>query len=400
MLMNLLAIIVFLLMFMVLVSVHELGHYLFARYFNMGVSEFSVGMGRPIVKTWARKKYKTDEGEEQETLFNFRALPLGGFVKIVGMEPDEEGTERHVVGGFYSKPPWQRIVVLLAGPIFSLVFGWAILVGVIATVGMQKPNNVVERIEKGLPAEKAGLTVGDRILSIGSHSIENMDDALQAIRSSNGEPLKFSIQRKGIQQELVVQPSLSQDERPVVDPDGMRTGEFKKVPQVGILLGEDHVYPGFLGAVSKASYLPIQQVQMMVNRITRPQVLLNNSTGVVGMAVVTKQVVSTGLSTVFEFAGMISISLGIFNLLPIGMLDGGQILLSLIEWVRRGKRVSMQAQTKFFLAGLALMIGLFTFRFYKDIVQYVVPGRENLIQGTGKAPTSKQDVNAPTAPVK
>ncbi|MEI7987139.1 MAG: site-2 protease family protein, partial [Armatimonadota bacterium] len=107
--MSLLTVVVFLLMFSVLVAVHELGHYLFARKFNMGVSEFSIGMGRPILKTWMRRKYTTEAGEEQETLFNIRAFPLGGFVKINGMEPNEDGTESNLPDGFYKKSPWQRI---------------------------------------------------------------------------------------------------------------------------------------------------------------------------------------------------------------------------------------------------------------------------------------------------
>lgn len=400
MLMNLLAIIVFLLMFMVLVSVHELGHYLFARYFNMGVSEFSVGMGRPILKTWGRRKYTTDEGEEQETLFNFRAWPIGGFVKILGMEPDEEGNEKNVVGGFYSKPPWQRIVVLLAGPIFSLAFGWIVLVSVFATSGIDVPNNVVSLVEKGLPADTSGLKLGDRVLSIDGHPISKMEDAVQVIRSSDGKPMTFKISRGGNNLDLTIKPILSAEERAIVDKDGMQTGEFKKVPQIGLLLGDDHVYPGLWGAMSQATEFPVKQVGLMFNRITRPQVLLNNSAGPVGMAVVTKQVVSSGLSPVIEFAGMISLSLGIFNLLPIGPLDGGQILLSLIEWIRRGKRVSIQAQIRFIVAGVTLMLGLFCFRFYKDLVQFVIPGKENMIIGTGKKSTPadpKPDSNSPTA---
>jgi len=398
MLMNLLAIIVFLLMFMVLVSVHELGHYLAARYFNMGVSEFSVGMGRPIVKTWARRKYITDEGEEQETLFNFRAWPIGGFVKIIGMEPDEEGNENRVVGGFYGKEPWKRIVVLLAGPVFSLVFGWIILVGVFASSGIYVPNNVVYRVEEGQPAQLSGLTKGDRVVSIDGKPIKEMNDAIGIIRASDGKPMVFKIQRKGQDLDLTIKPTLSAEERPVIDEDGVPIGGFKKFPQVGVAFDQDHVYPGISGAMGEATMFPVKQVQAMVKRVTQPQVLINNSAGVVGMAVVTKEAVSAGLSTVFQITGMISLSLGIFNLLPIGPLDGGQILLSLIEWVRKGKRVSIQAQMRFFLTGIALMVCLFAFRFYKDLVQFVIPGRENVIIGTGKAPkTPVQDSNTPNA---
>jgi regulator of sigma E protease len=375
----------------------------------MGVSEFSIGMGRPIVKTWARRKYKTDEGEEQETLFNIRAWPIGGFVKIVGMEPDEEGSERKVVGGFYTKSAYKRIVVLLAGPVFSLVFGWLILVGVFTISGLSVPSNRVAKIVKDQPAYQAGIKPGDHIVSINDRPITNPQEGINVIRGSEGKPLTFKVDRAGQALTLQVTPTLSAEEKASVDEDGLPTGSFKKQPQVGIEFGSDMIRPSLLVAMAEAANFPVQQVQMMVKKITQPQVLLNNSTGMVGMVVITGEAVQSGLSTVFLLSGMISLSLGIFNLLPLGMLDGGQIFLSIVELVSK-KRVSLQAQTRFFLAGMAVIVSLFIFRFYKDMVQYVIPGKENLIIGTGKKDSSKPkddkkeptqpDSNAPVAPVK
>jgi regulator of sigma E protease len=402
MLMNLLTIVVFLLMFSVLVAVHELGHYLFARKFNMGVSEFSIGMGRPILKTWMRRKYTTDEGEERETEFNIRAFPLGGFVKIVGMEPEEDGTESKIPGGFYKKSPWQRIVVLLAGPIFSLVFGWMILVGVFAISGIDRPNNVVDQTVKGQPAEAAGIVKGDRILSVNGRTIKDSQDAISAIRASNGEPIKFTINRDNATKDIIVKPVLSPEEKQSLDEDGFPTGEFKKQPQVGILFSFEHVNPGLMVSMTEAADFPVQQVRMMFKKITRPQQIINNSTGAVGMVAITNQAVQSGLSTVFLLTGMISLSLGIFNLLPIGPLDGGQIFLALLEILRGGKKVSTQVQTRFIVVGLTLMVSLFIFRIYKDMYQYVLPGKENLISGSkGKDPTPDSN-SAPSnnAPVK
>ncbi|MBS1728418.1 MAG: site-2 protease family protein [Armatimonadetes bacterium] len=399
MLMNLLAGIVLVLMFCILVSVHELGHYLAARFFNMGVSEFSIGMGRPILKTFGRRRYKTDDGEEQETLFNVRAWPIGGFVKIVGMEPDDDGNEVQTSGGFYTKGPWQRIVVLLAGPIFSLLFGWVVLVALYTTNGDLVPSNKVSEVVKGEPAAAAGLKVDDRVLSINGHKVESKLDAIYRIRQFDGtRPLDFEVSRDKSVLHIPITPKLSDEESPSLDQDGLLTGDTKKQYLVGVNFGVDRVNVGLIGAMKQAAELPIQQVSMMVKKFTQPKVLVNNSTGVVGMAVITKEAVQSGFSTVFEITGLISISLGIFNLLPIGPLDGGQIFLALIEVVRRGKRISMQAQMKFFLAGLALIISLFLFRNYKDLVQYVIPGKENLIVGTGKKPTTTADNDAPNTP--
>jgi regulator of sigma E protease len=285
MLMSLLTIVVFLLMFSVLVAVHELGHYLFARKFNMGVSEFSIGMGRPILKTWMKKKYTTEAGEEQETHFNIRAFPLGGFVKINGMEPNEDGTESNLPDGFYKKSPWQRIVVLLAGPIFSLVFGWMVLVGVFAISGIDQPNNVVEQTVKGQPAQMAGIEKGDKILAINGSPVKTSQDGISLIRASNGSPVLFKIDRKGETKEVKVTPTMSAEERQTMDEDGFPTGEFKKQPQVGIMFSFEHVNPGLVAAMGEAADFPIQQVRMMFKKITRPKVLIENSTGAVGMVV-------------------------------------------------------------------------------------------------------------------
>lgn len=408
MLIILLSAVVFLLMFSILVSAHELGHYLFARLFNMRVSEFAVGIGRPIVKTFARRKYKTDDGEEEETLFNFRALPLGGFVKIVGMEPKEDGSEVHEPGGFYSKPAWQRIVVLLAGPVFSVIFGWFVLAGVFTISGqLTETTRLVQKMDETLPAYKAGLRGGDYVKSINGKPIQSFSDATQLVRNSPvGQPLQFHIERQGKPMDFSVTPVLSEEERPQYDKDGFPTGEFKKNPIVGILFDQDLVRPGIGAAMVSAAEYPVLQVKMMVQKITKPKVILENSTGVVGMAVITKTAVENGMSNVFLIAGLISISLGIFNLLPIGMLDGGQIFMTLIEILRGGKRLSIQNQTRFVVFGMILVAGFFVFRIYKDMFQYVLPGKENLIIGTGKKTKdekkepAKTDSNAPVAPVK
>lgn len=163
MLLNLLTIVVFLSMFSLMVAIHEWGHYLFARFFKMGVSEFSIGMGNPIVWTFRKKKYVRSTGEESETKFNIRPLPLGGFVKIDGMEPQEDGSEVNVIDGFYSKSPWQRIVVLVAGPLFSILLGLAILIPSFMTWGSQRANTTAEGLAKDGAAIAAGLKPGDKI---------------------------------------------------------------------------------------------------------------------------------------------------------------------------------------------------------------------------------------------
>jgi Predicted membrane-associated Zn-dependent proteases 1 len=181
-------VLVFLLIITVLVAAHEYGHYLFAKIFGMGVEEFAIGFGRNPIWTYRRKTYRlpiardqvvepysessasgmpgemtrrtitpvvveTPEGRyiEETTNFTIRAWPLGGFVRIKGMMPEDDGSEVRIPGGFYSKDPWKRFIVLLAGPVFSVLAGVIMLIGLYSTAGTEKqPGPGVGLYSEGL----------------------------------------------------------------------------------------------------------------------------------------------------------------------------------------------------------------------------------------------------------
>src|SRR5207237_324639 len=148
-----LTIVAFLAMICVLVGAHEYGHFLFARLFKMEIEEFAIGFGKPKM-SWMKRK---------GTEFTFRPVPLGGFVRIKGMQPEEDGSEIHVPNGFYSKPAWQRFAVLFAGPAFSILFGVVLLFGLFTIVGPRKvvDTPVIDNISADGPAAKAGMQPGD-----------------------------------------------------------------------------------------------------------------------------------------------------------------------------------------------------------------------------------------------
>lgn len=197
--------IVLVVMFTVLVAAHELGHYLFARLFNMGVEEFAIGFGkRPLIE-WMKRSYTIPmrEGEvasiavspervnlegagqrppedmieedtpsgkvlRETTRFTIRPWPLGGFVRIKGMLPEEDGSETTIAGGFYNKPPVQRLMVLFAGPLFSVLAGILILIPLYCWTGTYEPDNApkIGAVVIGGPADKAGLREGDFVDSV------------------------------------------------------------------------------------------------------------------------------------------------------------------------------------------------------------------------------------------
>lgn len=376
MFLNLLTVLVFITMFCVMVAAHEYGHYLLARLFKMGVTEFSVGMGPKF--TLFKRRYRQSDGQTAETEFNLRALPLGGFVKIVGMEPKEDGSETKELDGFYSKPPLQRIIVLLAGPVFSVLLGWIVLVPCLVGFGIAEDTTVISKMSKMDSGYVAGIRPGDKVLQIDGKPISDPFELRSTLNQNGVKAYTFLVERAGKPQEIVVTPKLSPEPLEELGRDGNPTGRQYRRPVIGIAQFEQtRRHPSLLEATVVATNFPIQAVKGLVTRIATPKKLVEESTGIIGMVVITRSVVEESLEKVLTFSALLSISIGIFNLLPIGMLDGGQIVLALIEWVRRGKRVSMKVQNAFFGAGLALLLMFFLVVMRQDVLRFILPSNEN-----------------------
>ncbi len=368
----LLSIVTFIVMFAILVAVHEWGHYLAARFFKMAVSEFSIGFG-PKMKRWKQKLTRMPNEDQVTTDFNIRSVPLGGFVKIEGMEPQPDGSETQIPHGFYSKPPLHRIAVLFAGPLFSIIFGVIVIFGTIAGFGVEKPSNMVEQLKLKYPAVEAGIKPGDRILKVNGESTTAPFAATIAIRKTKGEAINLEVDRSGSILKFSIPTKLSEEAVDLLDSNGLPTGEKGKVPLLGIVFGAERVRLPVTQAFTTALEIPIISVERLVYRLSQPAKIIEETTGVVGMAAVTNKAVESGLEDVLSICGMISISLGITNLLPIGMLDGGQILLAIVELFNRGKRLSYKLQTTFLTAGMAFLLVVFLLITRQDIIRFVLP---------------------------
>ncbi len=388
-------------MLMVLVAAHELGHYVFARLFGMGAEEFSVGMfGRKPLAILGRRRYiiplkptdnpdnrgeaspleggapiepaelvDTPDGRylKETTVFTIRPWPLGGFVRIKGMVPQEDGGEVNIPGGFFSKSPLKRWIVLAAGAAVSVLAGILLLIPYLMFYGAPNPSPkpVFGMLYTDGAAYMAKMDVGDRVLSVDGYPVQNWYDMTVHVRDTGGKPIKLVVERDGKQLDFTVRGKVEDKETDVVDKDGKAVtfkdtdGKEKVLRRRQTRLGAIPVFDpkpvSFGEAVELSALMPINGALNLISLIAHPKDLEENVGGPGTMVKMTAKSLREGIWPVVEKAAQISISLGIFNLLPIPPLDGGQMWIAFVEMLRRGRRLSMRTQLKVLNIGFALV---------------------------------------------
>jgi len=415
-------IVVILVMICILVAAHEYGHYLFARLFGMGVEEFAIGFGRKPIWTYLRKSYEVERHPEttpptketeyvfpvdgsaalqpepveqpsraavklavkETTDFTIRPWPLGGFVRIKGMVPEEDGSEIHVPGGFYSKAPWKRFIVLLAGPVFSVLAGVLIMFALMTAVGEKKGTTTLKNVIEGGPASVAGLKPGDKILKIGDLEIKTVHDATFALRDRAGQETRVEFERSGQVQSLVLIPQLEANPSPVVDREGNPTGETRRQARMRAEWESVNVPIPPQKALVNAFSTPYLVVSELGRLITKPAQLKENVGGPISIAKATSDAVKIGPEAVIFLSAVLSISVGIFNLLPIPPLDGGQMLVAVAEMFRGGRRLSIRVQGFITAAGFAMVLMLFASVMMIDIGRLADAGKSEPVKAKPK----------------
>jgi regulator of sigma E protease len=406
--------VVFVTMISILVAAHELGHYLFARMFNMGVEEFAIGFGKRPLVTYGHRSYTlplpadstlvpgevleqiseassleggaekrrvevvetpTGKALKETTNFTIRPWPLGGFVRIKGMMPEEDGSETSITGGFYSKPPWQRLLVLFAGPLFSVLAGIAILIPLYMSFGIDRPTNdpVVTDVVVGGQAGKAGLKPGDRFVSVDGVPVRTFYDYLSKVRDGGDRKFNIVVDRAGKSLSFEIQPKWNEMPTPVLDADLNETGELRRQAIMGIAFPPvQPVQLSFLDASSMALRTPVQAVVGLASIVKRPSTFKESVGGPGTIVAATGAAVKLGINKVLWLAAMLSISVGIFNLLPIVPLDGGQMAVAFVE-LFRGRRLSMRVQNAVAAVGFCFVIALVGGVLFVDITRFAGP---------------------------
>ena len=344
-----------LLVFGGLIFFHELGHFLVARYFNMGVKTFSLGFGPRLLSI-----------QRGKTRYQVAALPLGGYVSLVGETADAEIPAPFTKEDSFSlRPAWQRFLVIAAGSVFNLLLAWLICWGIIWSVGRVEMLPVVGAIDPAAHAAQSDLRPGDRITSFNGRSISRFEQ-LPIYMMGNGEgDVTLQVEREGGSvREIIVKPTLLER---AIDENTMA-----KFWSLGIssLPGEHKVYSFFEAMAEglvEARYQFVTTWYTFIDLLSR-KLAFNNVMGPVGITKTIYEQSQRGMLPLLMLAAFISVNLGILNLLPIPVLDGGHLAFLLVEMVIR-KPVPQVIQEKASMVGMFLLLALFVSATFNDFMR-------------------------------
>ncbi len=326
--------------FGLVVLVHELGHFVTAKAVGMRVDEFAIGFGPKIIQF-----------RKGETLYSWRAIPLGGFNKIAGMDPDEPQDER----SFQQKSLPARMLVIVAGSLMNLILPVLLFFAVFIGSGISTPSELplIGNVLPGRPAATAGLMTGDKIERIDGKTIENWAQFVNVVKVSSGKILFVEGMRGSQAFQLQLIPEY--DEKADKGIVGVLPQMNRYQPGVG---------EGMSLAVKQTWFVTTEMTTGLWKMLTRQ--VSAEVAGPIGVAQMAGEVAQLGFMPLLQFAAFLSINLGIINLLPVPMLDGGHVLTLLVEGVR-GRPLERNRQQFIQMMGFVLLILLFLAATFKDL---------------------------------
>ncbi len=364
-----------------LIFVHELGHFLLAKFFGVRVEKFSLGFGP---KLFGKKVGETE--------YLLSAFPLGGYVKMFGEGGYIEGGEVHTADGvdnipaeelqldtlreltdeektcsFAHKPVLARIGIVVAGPVFNLLFAWLIFI-VLCMVGVPTVTTKIGEALKDKPAAKAGIQKGDVITAINNMPVYRWDQIAEGVAASKGQPLILSVKRDAQALSFTITPEARVSKNLFGEKvDGFAVG----VASAGELITE---YFGPLQAVVKGTeqtWKVIELTFMSLVKMAQRIVPMDSVGGPIMIADMAGKMAESGGASFLAFIALISINLGVLNLLPVPVLDGGHLVFFFMELIFR-RPVPQKVREYAQQIGMVLLLGLMVLAFYNDIIRYFV----------------------------
>jgi regulator of sigma E protease len=345
----------------VLIFCHELGHFLVAKLFRVKVLRFSLGFGRKLVGRTVG-----------ETEYQISAVPLGGYVKMLGeneTEEDEPVPPSELERAFNMQHPLKRIAIVAAGPVFNFFLAFLLFCGLHLAVGTQAMVPSVGQVREGSPADAAGVEKGDVILAVEGRSVATWEDLKGLVENRAGDPLSFLIRRGDRTLELTVTP----------EPSTVKNlfGEEVRTALIGIVASGEFktvdLGPGEAVAVAAARTWEITELTILtVVKLFQRVVPMETVGGPIMIGQLTGQIAQESFLYLIPFMAVISVNLGILNLLPVPILDGGVIVFLLVELVI-GKPLSIRKREMAQKVGLFILITLMAVVFYNDIARLLRP---------------------------
>jgi regulator of sigma E protease len=356
----------FLFVLTIVVFFHELGHFVVARWAGVNVLTFSLGFGPELVGF----------NDRHGTRWKISAIPLGGYVKFFGDDseastPSSDAlanmTEEEREGSFHHKKVGRRAAIVAAGPIANFILAIVIFAGLFTFLGKPSTSARVDKVEAGSAASAAGFQIGDIVTTIDGTAIDSFSDMQRIVGTSAGEKLTFTVKRGNSTVQLQGTPEL----REVKDP-------FGNAHKLGVLGITRSMSPGDVTTErvdpATAVWLGVKETWFVIDRtlayiggVFTGREAADQVGGPLRIAQISGQVATIGLAALVHLAAVLSISIGLLNLFPVPLLDGGHLLFYAVEAVR-GRPLSERAQEMGFRIGLGLVLMLMVFATYNDIL--------------------------------
>lgn len=347
------AILSFIVVIGVLIFVHELGHFLVAKRFGVKIEKFSIGFGPKVVsKTLG------------ETEYRLSWIPLGGYVKMLGETDPEKVSPEDLSRSFASLPVSRRMLIAAAGPVANFALAILLFASVFWS-GLPILDPVVGRVLPGSPAASAGIRNGDRILEIDGRKVTRWDDIRQMIEGKGGKGVALSIRREAGVQVIHIVPKIESGKN--LFGEAERQGKIGVGPSGSFSVVRYGFSEGLGLAVIKTYRIASINLVSLYKMVTG-HISPKNLGGPILIAQMSAKAAKSGLSNLLVFMGFVSVTLGVMNLLPIPVLDGGHLLFLSAEAVLR-KPPSIRVRELSMQVGFVILLTIMVFAFYNDIMR-------------------------------
>ena len=325
--------------FCLLIFVHELGHFIVAKACGVKVNEFAIGMGPAIFKK-----------QKGETLYAIRVFPIGGYCAMEGEDEDSDEPR-----AFNNQPAWQRACVLAAGSFMNLLTCVVLLIVIAFVLGTA--STTIDEVTKGSPAEAAGIQPGDKIVYVDDKAITEWDDLIEGVGFSKNDTAEITVDRDG--KNITMTTDLEFDKEAGRNLIGVKP------------VMEHHFFGSIGGGIKNTGTMTVFMFRTLGQLFTG-KVSVKDLSGPVGIVYATNEAAKSGLIYVIYLAALLSLNLAIINMLPFPALDGGRLLFLLIRKIT-GKRVSDEMEGKIHFIGICLLFALMIYVTFNDVIRFILP---------------------------